>query len=110
MNKEFTSRFASWTPAICLALLAALLQFSAHAASHSYPLSDGTLVTMTVQTNQTVLTLTGTPRDKFYRLDATEDLVQWVTLDVKLKLNNNGTYTYTDSRALSKCFYRVREL
>lgn len=111
MNTDFTSRFVSWTPAICLALLvSALLQLSVQAASYSYPLADGTLVTMTVQTNRTVLTLTGTPRDKFYRLDSTEDLVQWVTLDVKFKLNNNGTYTYTDSRALSKCFYRVREL
>ena len=111
MNTDFTSRFGSWTPALCLVLLLlALLQVSVQAASYSYSLPDGTLVTMSVQTNRTVLTLTGTPRDKFYRLDSTEDLVQWVTLDVKLKLNNNGTYTYTDSRALSKCFYRVREL
>ena len=111
MNTEFTSKFVSWTPALCLALLvSALLQFSAHAASYSYALADGTLVTMTVQSNRTVLTLTGTPRDKFYRLDSTGDLVQWVTLDVKFKLGNNGTYTYTDSRALPKCFYRVREL
>ena len=111
MNKEFTPGFGSWTPAICLALLvSALLEFSAYAASYSYPLADGTLVTMSVQTNQTVLTFTGTPRDKFYRLDSTGDLLQWVTLDVKFKLNNNGTYTYTDGRALPKCFYRVREL
>ena len=65
---------------------------------------------MTVRTNQTVLTLTGTPRDKFYRLDATENLVQWVTLDARFKLANDGTYTYTDGRALPKRFYRIREL
>jgi len=91
-------------------VVSALLQLSVQAASHSYPLPDGTLVTMTVQTNQSVLTLTGAPGEKFYRLDSTENLVQWVTLDAKFKLNNNGTYTYTDSRALPKCFYRIREL
>jgi hypothetical protein len=91
-------------------LMSSLLQLSVQAASHSYSLSDGTLVTMTVQTNQTVLTLTGTPQEKFYRLDSTGDLVRWVTLDAKFKLGNNGTYIYTDSRALPKCFYRIREL
>ena len=111
MNTDFTSRFVSWTPAICLALLvSALLQLSVQAASHTYPLPDGTVVTMTAQTNQTVLTLTGTPRDKFYRLDATEDLVQWVTLEARFKLASDGTYTYTDGRALPKCFYGIREL
>jgi hypothetical protein len=111
MNRDFTSRFVSWTRAIYLALLvSALLPLSGQAASHSYALPDGTLVTMTVETNRTLLTFTGTPQEKFYRLDSTENLVQWVTLDAKFKLNNNGTYTYTDSRALSKCFYRVREL
>jgi hypothetical protein len=91
-------------------LVSVLLELSVQAASYSYPLADGTLVTMTVETNRTVLTLTGTPRDKFYRLDATEDLIQWVTLDARFKLNNNGTFTYTDSRGLPKCFYRIRDL
>ena len=111
MTTDFTSKFGSWTRAIYLVLLlSGLLQLSVQAASYSYSLADGTVVTMSVQTNRTVLTFTGTPRDKFYRLDATGDLIQWVTLDARFKLGNNGTYTYTDSRALPKCFYRVREL
>jgi N-acetylneuraminic acid mutarotase len=107
MNTSRTLKFAS---ALSLVWLVCALMQSVHAAGYSYQLPDGTLVTMTVQTNQTVLTLTGTAGEKFYRLDATQDLAQWVTLDARFKLNNQGTYTYTDSRVIPKCFYRIMPL
>jgi hypothetical protein len=89
---------------VLLALI--LMQPLAHATKRSFELADGVVVTMDVQTNQTVITLAGQSHST-YRIESSQDLVQWVTLDDRAKLPQNGPYTFVDNRWLSKCFYRV---
>lgn len=89
---------------ILIALI--LSQVSAHAVKRSWQLADGVVVTMDLQTNQTVITLEGQSHST-YRIESSEDLLQWVDLDVRAKIPQNGPYIYVDSRRLTKCFYRV---
>jgi hypothetical protein len=106
MSISHTLKFGSWTATVSLGLLLwALIQSPAWAASYSYQLSDGTLVTLSVG-DQTVVTLTGQP-NSVYQIDATEDLAQWVTLVPQANLGAAGTFTHIDTRGLSKCFYRI---
>jgi hypothetical protein len=96
-----------WISPLLLVLLALTLAGpSAHAVKRSWQLADGVVVTMDVQTNQIVVTLEGQSHST-YLIESSEDLVQWVTLDGRARLPQNGPYIYVDSRRLAKCFYRV---
>jgi hypothetical protein len=99
-------RVRGWISPLLLVLLALMLATSAHAAKRSWQLADGVVVTMDLQTNQTVITLEGQSHSS-YLIESSEDLMQWVTLDGKAKIPQNGSYSYFDSRRLTKCFYRV---
>jgi hypothetical protein len=102
-----SSRVRRWLSPLTLTLLALMLaQPLAHATKRSFELADGVVVTMDVQTNQIVITLAGQSHST-YLIESSEDLAQWVTLDDRARLPQNGPYSYTDSRRLSKCFYRV---
>ena len=91
---------------MCLGLLALLGQPAVPAATFVYYLSDALRVTVEAGTTQAVISLTGQP-NAAYQIEASEDLSQWVSLENAAVLNAEGTFTYTDARGLSKCFYRV---
>lgn len=105
MNTTHTFKFGSWTSRAALLLLL-VRGMALQAASHSYQLSDGTSVTLDRQGSQSVITLNGQP-NSIYKINATEDLSQWTTLEAQANLGAAGTFTFTDTRALPKCFYRV---
>jgi len=86
-------------------LFVALIVQDSQAAMFSYELPDGLRVTMDVR-NETVISLAGQPNFS-YQIEASEDLNQWVSLENQATIGPGGTYEYTDSRGLSKCFYRV---
>ena len=88
---------------ILLLLSASLLSSSAR--THSYPLSDGVVVTLDAQPAQTVITLAGQPFAN-HRIDCTVAFDGWVTL-TNCTLDGSGSFTYVDTSNLPKCFYRV---
>lgn len=86
-------------------MLAPIQPSAAVARSASYQLSDGLVVTMDVQSNQTVLMLVGLPFAN-YRVDWTPHLNGWTTL-TNCSLNASGSFTYTHAGSYPMCFYRV---
>jgi hypothetical protein len=99
--------FARWQSALLLTFLGlALLAPATLAKHHGYQLPDGVNVDMDVQTNQTLITLSGESKS-VYRLEYSTDLQVWTILDNRMKLNASGIFTYTDARTLPKCFYRI---
>lgn len=106
MNKNRTSNFVTGTSASGLVLLVlALAQPAARAATYNYQLPDGLLVLLDAQPGQTVITLTGLPNAP-YQIQATELFNGWTTL-TNATLGAGGTFVYTDTSNLPKCFYRV---
>jgi len=97
---------ARWPSALLLTLLGlALLAPAAYAKHHGYQLPDGVGVDMDVQTNRTVITLSGESKS-VYRLECSTDLQAWTVLDNRMRLVSR-TYSFTDARSLPKCFYRI---
>jgi hypothetical protein len=98
------SRSAGW--GMCLGLLVLLGQPAVPAATFVYQLPDALQVTVEAGPTQAVITLAGQP-NVGYQIEASEDLRRWISLENEATLNGEGTFTYTDGRGLSKCFYRV---
>ena len=73
-----------------LLLLSASLS-SSSARTHSYPLSDGVVVTLDAQPTQTVITLAGQPFAN-HRIDCTVAFDGWVTL-TNCTLDGSGSFT-----------------
>src|SRR5688572_25390530 len=97
-----------WCKSLALIFLAVVsLHFTASAKRHSYDLPDGVRATFDFGTNRTtVITLDGQSKS-IYRIESSEDLLQWTVLDSKAKLSNSGSFTFNDQRNLPKCFYRI---
>jgi hypothetical protein len=103
-------RFARGQSVLLLIVLGlALLTATAHATRRTFTLPDGIVTTIDITTNQTVVTLTG-QSSSVYRLECSENLLQWTVLHPAMRLGAAQTFTYTDSRALPKCFYRIAVL
>ena len=90
---------------VYLSVLVLVLPLAARARTHRYQLPDGCVVTMDVQSTQTVLTLAGQPFGN-YRVDCTVQFNGWTTV-TNCTLDSAGSFTYVYANPLPMCFFRV---
>jgi hypothetical protein len=110
MNKVGILHFGlrKWIFSLILGVVAfGLSMESAQAGRQRIVLPDGVEAFFDMVELEAVITLSGTSKNS-YQIEASEDLVTWVVVRNRALLDNNGTFTYVDTRGLPKCFYRIK--